>query len=168
MPPKVVFFQNLDILYRKSYSKFDGFWWLSVNLVVFLQTHRSVKCPSSMIDCETNFLSILENFFQSDSIFGGKNISAVYLLPRGRGRPAWKNQFLFCRNVRIYKLSRKRVEKSSEMSRNLEITVVSPGAAGAKKFGYFGCWGDLWDPRGGGGVLSEIWKWGPHNHENLK
>ena len=28
--------------------------------------------------------------------------------------------------------------------------------------------GDIWDPRGGGGVYSEIWKWGPRNHENLE
>ena len=55
---KVVFFTNLDFLHRIFYSKCDGFWWLSMNLVVFLQI------PTSIIDCETNFLSILINFFK--------------------------------------------------------------------------------------------------------
>ena len=58
---KVVFLQNRYFLYRKSYSKFAGVLWLSQDLIVFfVQLHRSVKCPSSIIDCETNFLSILE------------------------------------------------------------------------------------------------------------
>ena len=34
---KVVFFRNLDFLYRKSYSKFERFWWLSQDLVVFFR-----------------------------------------------------------------------------------------------------------------------------------
>ena len=32
---KLLNFQNTGFLYRKSYSKFDGFWWLSMILVVF-------------------------------------------------------------------------------------------------------------------------------------
>ena len=37
-----------------------------------------VKCPTSRMDCETDFLSILENFFQSGRIFGGTSISVIY------------------------------------------------------------------------------------------
>ncbi len=54
---KVVFFQNFDFLYRKSCCKFDGIWWILQDLVVFL------KCPTLKMDCETNFLWILKNFF---------------------------------------------------------------------------------------------------------
>ena len=32
---KLLNIQNTEFLYRKSYSKFDGFWWLSMILVVF-------------------------------------------------------------------------------------------------------------------------------------
>ena len=51
------------ILYRKSYSKVDEFWWLSLFFFIFTDTPKCVKCPTSRIDCEANFLSILENFF---------------------------------------------------------------------------------------------------------
>ena len=44
----------------------------------FTDTLKCVKCPTSRIDCETIFLSILKNFFSSDRIFGGKSISAIY------------------------------------------------------------------------------------------
>ena len=54
----------------------------------FTDTPKCVKCPTSRIDCETNFLSILENFFQSGCIFGGKSISAIAEVPSGRGGPA--------------------------------------------------------------------------------
>ena len=43
-----------------------------------IQNDRNVKCPTSRIDCEMIFLSILENFFQSDCIFPGKSISGIY------------------------------------------------------------------------------------------
>ena len=55
-----MFFRNLDFLYRKSYSNFERFWWLSQDLVVFTEKW---SCPTSIMDCETIFLSILENFF---------------------------------------------------------------------------------------------------------
>ena len=34
---KLLNFQNTGFLYRKSYSKFDGFWGLSIHLVVFFR-----------------------------------------------------------------------------------------------------------------------------------
>ena len=34
---KLLNFQNRDFLYRKSYSKFDAFWGLSINLVFFFE-----------------------------------------------------------------------------------------------------------------------------------
>ena len=43
-----------DFLYKKSV------FWKNTS---FFQVHWNVKCPTLMIDCETNFLSILENFF---------------------------------------------------------------------------------------------------------
>ena len=48
-PKKVVFFQNLHILYWKSYSKFDGFWRLSVNLVVFLTDSPKFQLLESIV-----------------------------------------------------------------------------------------------------------------------
>ena len=41
-----------------------------------------MKYPTSRSDCETNFLWIFENFFQSASIFCGKHISGIYLMSR--------------------------------------------------------------------------------------
>ena len=35
------------------------------------------EISTSRIDCETNFLSMLENFFQSGCIFAGKSISSI-------------------------------------------------------------------------------------------
>ena len=49
---KIVFFQNLDFLYRKSYSKSEGFWRLSQDLVVFFNrfTERwSVQLLESIV-----------------------------------------------------------------------------------------------------------------------
>ena len=34
---KLLNFPNREFLYRKSYSKFDAFWGLSINLVVFFE-----------------------------------------------------------------------------------------------------------------------------------
>ena len=34
---KLLNFPNREFLYRKSYSKFDGFWGLLINLVVFFE-----------------------------------------------------------------------------------------------------------------------------------
>ena len=82
-------FQNLDILYRKSYSKFDGFWWLSINLVVFLQIHWnvwSVQLLESIV--RRIFYRFWKTFFQSDCIFAGKSISAVYNAPTSPCVPA--------------------------------------------------------------------------------
>ena len=75
---KVMFFQNLDILYRKSYSKFDGFWWLSLNLVVFLQIPRnmwSLQLQESIV--RWIFYRFWKTFFQSGCNFAGKSISVI-------------------------------------------------------------------------------------------
>ena len=43
----------------------------------FFYRCTGMKCPTSRIDCEKNFLSILEHFFQSCCIFSGKSKSAI-------------------------------------------------------------------------------------------
>ena len=74
---KVVFFQNLDISYRKSYSKFDEFWWLSVNLVVFYRYTEmwSVQVLESIV--RRFFYRFGKTFCQSCCIFDRKSISAI-------------------------------------------------------------------------------------------
>ena len=65
----------------------------------FLQIHRNVKCPTSRTDCETNFLSILENFFQSDCILAGKSISAIYNAPTSLYDRRWLRKPFGPKNV---------------------------------------------------------------------
>ena len=102
---KVVFFQNLDILYRKSYSKFDGFWWLSLNLVVFLQIPRnmwSLQLQESIvrrifIDFGKLFFKVVifsveSSFLSSITILGAgqKNVSTGKLFCSAHRKIRWR------------------------------------------------------------------------------
>ena len=74
---KVMFFQNLDFLYRKSYSKSERFWWLLQDLVFFFRctAEWSVQLQSWIV--RRIFYRFRKTFFKSGSNFGGKNISAI-------------------------------------------------------------------------------------------
>ena len=79
---KVVFFTNLDFLYRKSYSKFDGFWCLLVNLVVFPQIHRNVNFYNELrdeffIDFGKLFFKVLLFFVGSSFLLSIRGHSTV-------------------------------------------------------------------------------------------
>ena len=57
-----------------------------------------MKCPTSRIDCETNFYRFWKTFFQSGCIFSGKNISAIVQTFRGSG-----DAFITCQWPQIVK-----------------------------------------------------------------
>ena len=50
------------------------------------------------MNCETNFLSILENFFQSCRIFGGKSISAIKTVLGAITQPPAQSGFFFTKS----------------------------------------------------------------------
>ena len=58
-----------------------------MNLVVFLQIPRNVKCPTSTIDCEANFIDLGIFCFKVIVFFSGKSISGIYSVPRARRPP---------------------------------------------------------------------------------
>ena len=62
---KVVFFENLDFLYRKFNSKFDAFWWFLMNLVVFLQIPGNPSDSLWISISNWIFWWILINFFKN-------------------------------------------------------------------------------------------------------
>ncbi len=127
-----------------------------MNLVVFcLQMHRNVKCPTSRIDCETNFLSILENFFSKWLYFRWK----VHFCHRESHQRLWrarlkKNSLFF---AEIFGF-RKQVEKSSEQTAWL-LTLVRHNVGTRRSHQpyltewryqwYFGTYNPPWFPQSG-------------------
>ena len=73
---KVVFFQQPRFYNRKSYCKFDEFWWISMNLVVFWWIWMKYQLLESI--ARRIFYRFWKTFFQSCRIFGGKSIFAIY------------------------------------------------------------------------------------------
>ena len=98
-------------------------------------TLKCVKCPTSRIDCETNFLSILDFFFQSGCIFAGNFISAVYNVPTSPCMPASYFLDFFLR-----------IPTGAEISSWMRCTAVCPSLCLAEAEGGgagrgFGCGG---------------------------
>ena len=111
-------FQKLDILYGKSYSKFDGFWRLSLNLVFFFE---SSTLKSSIFSI---FLSIFKNPEDSRRyVQRADNTFTVYRLKMKA--IGWQPPVNYCQlyfpNIHIFRCIPNDIQNLAHVRANLKL-----------------------------------------------